>query len=1077
MVRIINFFLKNGVAANLLMVFIFLMGFVGLLQLKTTFFPEQPSKIVNIQMVFPGASPQEMEEGVVTKVEENLIGLKGLKQTTSVSSENAANIIVEAEEGTNMEEFLQDVNNSVDQINSFPVGMEPPVIFKQIQRSNAYQFAISGDTDLRTLKKLARQIEDDLLAKDIISQIDLSGFPEEEIEISFREKDLRALNIDFQEAATAIAQTNLLTTGGTIKTAREDLLIRAKNKNYYANSFRDIVLRSNPNGGSIKLSDVANVRDRWEDSPEKNFVNGLPAVSINVYNTIEEDMFPISQACKDYLEEFKLKYPEINVSQIRDGKEYLNGRITFIKENGLIGFAMVLVLLAMFLHWRIAFWVALAIPISFAGMFAVASLLGITINVISTFGMVVVIGILVDDGIVIAENIYQHYERGSGPMEAALNGTLEVLPAVTSAIITTVIAFSSFFFIDGFLGDVFSELAVVVIFTLIFSLIEGAFILPAHIAHSKALKSGKKESNAIMTALDGFMDFLRHKCYGPILKISMDFPLPTLALCIATLMFVVGAFRGGLIKGTFFPFVQSDNFSITMDLPAGSSQDRLIPLMDSLNNAIWQSSEALSEKHFGGKKSLIEKVVNTLGPGTHQVQTTVYILEGEERPGVSNRLITNAIKKKLGPIYEAEKLAFGLGNIFGDPVSISLLSSNISEIESAVEELKGELSKISTLTDIQDSNVEGLNEVELTLKPKAINLGLTLGQIMQSVRQGFFGFEIQRLQRGTDEVKVWLRLEEEDRSSVGDLSNMRYKTPAGLSIPLTELVAFSTERGISAINHIDGQREIRVSADVSSDEASVSDINNDINTELLPRVLAKYPSVKVGIEGQAKRTAETTESMRWTLPLVLLCMFFVIILTFSSVSQAMIVYALIPFGFIGIGLGHWIMDKPVSLMSMLGVIALIGILVNDALVFISTFNVKIKNGEPFRQALYDTGVSRFRPITLTTVTTVAGLMPLLLEKSVQAQFLIPMAISVAFGLMVSTFILLVLIPALMVLASDLRVLTMRAWTGESYTRNVVEPSYPGRKQPWVLTLALAILTLAIIYGLTKMSLQLSEFIV
>ena len=1077
MVRIINFFLKNGVAANLLMVFIFLMGFVGLLQLKTTFFPEQPSKIVNIQMVFPGASPQEMEEGVVTKVEENLIGLKGLKQTTSVSSENAANIIVEAEEGTNMEEFLQDVNNSVDQINSFPVGMEPPVIFKQLQRSNAYQFAISGDTDLRTLKKLARQIEDDLLAKDIISQIDLSGFPEEEIEISFREKDLRALNIDFQEAATAIAQTNLLTTGGTIKTAREDLLIRAKNKNYYANSFRDIVLRSNPNGGSIKLSDVANVRDRWEDSPEKNFVNGLPAVSINVYNTIEEDMFPISQACKDYLEEFKLKYPEINVSQIRDGKEYLNGRITFIKENGLIGFAMVLVLLAMFLHWRIAFWVALAIPISFAGMFAVASLLGITINVISTFGMVVVIGILVDDGIVIAENIYQHYERGSGPMEAALNGTLEVLPAVTSAIITTVIAFSSFFFIDGFLGDVFSELAVVVIFTLIFSLVEGAFILPAHIAHSKALKSGKKESNAIMTALDGFMDFLRHKCYGPILKISMDFPLPTLALCIATLMFVVGAFRGGLIKGTFFPFVQSDNFSITMDLPAGSSQDRLIPLMDSLNNAIWQSSEALSEKHFGGKKNLIEKVVNTLGPGTHQVQTTVYILEGEERPGVSNRLITNAIKKNLGPIYEAEKLAFGLGNIFGDPVSISLLSSNISEIESAVEELKGELSKISTLTDIQDSNVEGLNEVELTLKPKAINLGLTLGQIMQSVRQGFFGFEIQRLQRGTDEVKVWLRLEEEDRSSVGDLSNMRYKTPAGLSIPLTELVAFSTERGISAINHIDGQREIRVSADVSSDEASVSDINNDINTELLPRVLAKYPSVKVGIEGQAKRTAETTESMRWTLPLVLLCMFFVIILTFSSVSQAMIVYALIPFGFIGIGLGHWIMDKPVSLMSMLGVIALIGILVNDALVFISTFNVKIKNGEPFRQALYDTGVSRFRPITLTTVTTVAGLMPLLLEKSVQAQFLIPMAISVAFGLMVSTFILLVLIPALMVLASDLRVLTMRAWTGESYTRNVVEPSYPGRKQPWVLTLALAILTLAIIYGLTKMSLQLSEFIV
>ncbi len=1077
MVRIINFFLRNGVAANLLMVFIFVMGFVGLSQLKTTFFPEQPSKIINIQMVFPGASPQEMEEGVVTKVEENLIGLKGLKQTTSVSSENAASIIVEAEEGTNMEEFLQDVNNSVDQINSFPVGMEPPVIFKQIQRSNAYQFAISGDTDLRTLKKLARQIEDDLLGLDLISQIDLSGFPDEEIEISFREKDLRALNIDFQEAAAAVAQTNLLTTGGTIKTAREDLLIRAKNKNYYANEFRDIVIRSNPNGGSIKLSDVANVKDRWEDSPEKNFVNGLPAVSINVYNTIEEDMFPISQAAKDYLDEFKVKYPEITVSEIRDGQKYLNGRINFIKENGLIGFGMVLILLAMFLNWRVSFWVAMAIPISFAGMFAVASMLGITINVISTFGMVVVIGILVDDGIVIAENIYQHYERGSGPMEAALNGTLEVLPAVTSAIITTVIAFSSFFFIDGFLGDVFSELAVVVIFTLIFSLIEGAFILPAHIAHSKALKEGVAKKNVVLKALDGFMDFLRYKLYGPILKLSMNFPMPTLALCIASLMFVVGAFSGGLIKGTFFPFVQSDNFSITLELPAGTSQDRLMPLVDSLNNAIWTVNEVQSEKNFGGEKQLIEKVVNTMGPGTHQVQTAVYLLDGEERPGISNRLLTNAIKKELGPIYEAEKLAFGLGNIFGDPVSISLLGTNTSELNSAVEDLKEALSKIGSLTDIQDGNVPGLNEVELTLKPKAINLGLTLGQIMQSVRQSFFGFEIQRLQRGSDEVKVWMRMEEEDRSSVSDLSNMRYKTPSGLSIPLSELVSFTTERGISTINHLDGQREIRVSADVTNEKVSVSDINNDINTELLPAILENYPSVKVGLEGQAKRNAETQASMKKTMPLIFLCMFFVIVLTFSSVSQAMIVYMLIPFGFIGVGLGHWIMDKPVSLMSVLGVIALIGILVNDALVFISTFNEKIKKGEPFRLALYDTGVSRFRPITLTTVTTVAGLMPLLLEKSVQAQFLIPMAISVAFGLMVSTFILLVLIPALIVIASDIRLFTMQLWTGDNYKRNMVEPSYPTRKQPWVLTLIFALITLITIGVLIMMSMKITGYLV
>jgi multidrug efflux pump subunit AcrB len=455
----------------------------------------------------------------------------------------------------------------------------------------------------------------------------------------------------------------------------------------------------------------------------------------------------------------------------------------------------------------------------------------------------------------------------------------------------------------------------------------------------------------------------------------------------------------------------------------------------------------------------------------------VYLLDGEERPGVSNRLLTNAIKKELGPIYEAEKLAFGLGNIFGDPVSISLLGTNTTELNNAVEDLKEALSKIGSLTDIQDGNVPGLNEVELSLKPKAVNLGLTLGQIMQSVRQSFFGFEIQRLQRGSDEVKVWMRMEEEDRSSVSDLANMRYKTPTGLSIPLSELVSFNTERGISTINHLDGQREIRVTADVTNEKVSVSDINNDINAELLPAILENYPSVKVGLEGQAKRNAETQASMKKTMPLIFLCMFFVIVLTFSSVSQAMIVYMLIPFGFIGVGLGHWIMDKPVSLMSVLGVIALIGILVNDALVFISTFNEKIKKGEPFRQALFDTGISRFRPITLTTVTTVAGLMPLLLEKSVQAQFLIPMAISVAFGLMISTFILLVLIPALIVIASDIRLYTMQLWTGEKHKRNMVEPSYPTRKQPWLLTLIFALITLAIIGALIMTSMKITGYLV
>ncbi len=1060
---IINFFLRNTVAANLLMVFIFIMGIFGLLQLKTTFFPETSLKNINIQLVYPGASPEEMEEGVVTKIEENLIGVNGIKRSSSASSENAASINVELEKGFDIDLVLQDVKNAVDQISSFPRLMEPPVIYKIDPVNDAYIFAISGEMDLRALKSLSRKIEDELLAKDGISKVEISGFPEEEIEISFREVDMRSMNITFDEAINAVAQTNLLTTGGTIKTDDEELLIRAKNKKYYADAFNDVVIRSSADGGIVKLSQIADIKDQWEDSPTRSYLNGEKAVVINVKNTRAEDMFGNSNTTIEYLKGFKEQYPNVTVSEIRDGKKYLNGRIEFIKKNGLIGFLLVLVLLAMFLNIRLAFWVALAIPISFAGMFLAAAYLGITINVITTFGMVVVIGILVDDGIVIAENIFQHYENGASRFDAALNGTLEVLPAVSASILTTVIAFSAFFFIDGFLGEAFSQMAVVVIFTLIFSLIEGALILPAHIAHSKALTQGNQ--NKITQFFDGIMNLLKEKIYGPILKLSMNYPLPIFALCLSGLMIVFGALSGGFIKGTFFPFVQSDNFNVSLEMPAGTSVDQVYDILDKIEEASWKVNQDLKDEYFAGEKDVIELIEKKVGPSSYQAGLTFYLMDGEERPEIKNRMITNAIKKELGPIHEADKLIFGIGNIFGDPVSISLLSSNSVQLNQAVDALKQDLTSISDLTDIQDTNKEGLKEISLSLKPKAFNLGLTLGDIMRTIRQGFFGAEIQRLQRGADEVKVWVRYKLDDRSSIADLSEMRIRTAGGLAVPLSDLVEFNTERGVVAINHIDGQREIRITADVASDDVSVSDINSDIQSELLPKVLEKFPEVRTGMEGQARDNAETMSSMRKVMPIIFLCMFFVIVMTFSSVSQALIVFMLLPFGFIGVGLGHWLLGIPISFLSVLGIIALIGIFVNDALVFISTFNSKIKEGIPFKEALYDTGMSRFRPITLTTLTTVAGLLPLMLEKSVQAQFLIPMANSVAFGLITGTFVLLALIPALLTIANSIRLFSTRLWTGAEISPEMVEPAYEGRQHPWFLTLLFSIGLLMVIVGM------------
>ena len=1057
---IINYFLRNSVAANLLMVFIFIVGLFGLSQLQTTFFPEQPTRIISIQLVYPGASPEELEEGVVTKIEENLVGLTGLKRTTSVSSENAASVTVEAEIDADIDLLLQDVKNAVDRISSFPRDLEPPVIFKQEQYSDAYIFSLSSKAGLKRLKEAARKVEDDLLAIDGISKIEIRGFPDEEIEISFREKDMRTMNITFDEAVQAISNSNLLTTGGTIKSKDEELLIRSKNKSYYANELNDIVLRSNQNGGLIRLDQIADIKDKWADNPSRSFVNGATSVILSVKTRISEDMFFASGQAQNYLADFELRNPDVTVTQIRDGKEYLNGRISFIKENGLLGFIIVLGLLTMFLNWRMAFWVALAIPISFAGMFAAASFLDVTINVISTFGMVVVIGILVDDGIVIAENIYQRYEKGESPMTAALEGTMEVLPAVTAAIITTVIAFSSFFFIDGFLGSVFKQLAIVVIFTLVFSLIEGAFILPAHIAHSKSLSQEK--SNPIMQFFDNIMKFLKENTYGPVLRFAMKYSFPTVAICIAALVMVIGGFAGGIIKTSFFPFVQQDNFNVNVEMPAGTRETETIKVLDSIERASWVINDRLKNKYFNGEEDLIEKIEKNIGPTSYQGNIQVYLMKGEKRDSVPNRKITNMIKGHLGEIKEAEKLVFGLGNIFGDPVSISLLGSDSKQLIKAVNELKEEMRSIPALTDIQDSNKEGLKEVNIKLKPKAYSLGFTIGDIMRVIRQGFFGAEIQRLQRGADEVRVWVRYALEDRASRNDLSNMRIRTADGQSIPLHELAEFSVERGVISIQHIDGQREIRIRADVNDDKASTSDINADIQSLLIPKVLSKYPSVKVGVEGQARENAETMASMQKIMPFIFICMLFVIIITFSSVSQALIVFMLIPFGLIGVGLGHGIMGQPFSLLSALGVIALIGIIVNDALVFISSFNEKIKQGLEFEEALYQSGTSRFRPIVLTTITTVAGLMPLLLEKSVQAQFLIPMAISVAFGLLITTFILLVMIPALMTLATRLRKTSYFIWTGEWMTARNMEPANPDRVHPWGITLFLAILTLLVL---------------
>jgi multidrug efflux pump subunit AcrB len=1037
----ISYFIKYPVAANLLMFGLLIMGLLSLLQMKSTFFPEFPSRVINIQVIYPGASPEEVEEGIVNKIEENLKGLTGVERYTSVSSENSGTVTVEVLKGYDTDLILQDVKNEVDRINSFPVGMEPPVIFKQEQLGRAITFALSGEgVNLGALKATARQVEDDLLAMEGLSKVELSGFPDEEIEIAFREADLQAYGLTFQEAADAVRRTNVDVTGGTVKGLEEELLLRARNKAYYADGLKDIVVKTTPVGGTVRLSQVATVRDRWADQPNRAFIDGTPSVSVQVQNTLEEDMLSITDKVKEYLEEFNEANTSIQATVISDASITLRQRMDTLQKNGIQGFFIVAILLAVFLHWRLAFWVALSIPISFAGMFIFANALDVTLNVISLFGMIIVIGILVDDGIVIGENIYSYHEKGLPRTKAAIDGTKDVLGAVFAAIVTTVIAFSSFFFIDGSLGDFFVEMAIVVIFSLIFSLVEGMIILPTHVAHSKAMDKDAKP-NAVQRKFDALMNFLRDTLYAPLLAWTMRYKFLTLSICLAVLFLSVGMVGGGFVKTTFFPIIEGDDVSVTLQLPAGTPEEKTREVLTRIEAAAERVNQRISREAFGDGREVVERIEVKVGPTTYQGSATIALLPGEDRGDIALRDVQNAIREEVGPIDEAEILSYGGRSFFGKPVSVSLVGSDIEELEQATIEVKRELEQMSELTDVVDNDQEGLREINITLKEKARYLGLDLQDIVGQVRSAFFGAEVQRLQRGEDEVRVWLRYGEESRRSIADLNEMRIRLPTGGEYPVSELVNLEPQRGVIAINHTDGKREVKVEADVANNAVSVTDVNALVTDEIIPRVLADYPGVSTVADGQVRNQQKTAASVQIVLPVVLALMFFVVALTFRSVGQSLVLFALLPFGLIGVIWGHWLMGKPISLFSALGIIALIGIIVNDGLVFISTYNDNIRSGMSMMDALNDAGRSRFRPILLTSVTTFAGLAPLLLEKSRQAQFLIPMAISVAFGLLAATVVLLLLLPSLIVLLNRWRVAMQRMRTGSKPDYHEVEPAY------------------------------------
>lgn len=1029
-------FIKYPILGNTILVAIFLFGWVGFKSMKTTFFPLIPSRTILVQASYPGASPEEIEEGIVTKIEDNLKGLTGIERVTSVSRENVCTITVRILAGYDVNVVLQDVKNAVNQISSFPVGMERLTIYRQEPRNFAVNFVLAGDTDLRTLKKEARKIERDLLAIDGISKVSLSGFPLEEIEIAVRENAMRAYGLTFQEIVSAVKKANVRSTGGRIKGKEEELLIRANLKGYYAEELANHVIKSTADGAIIRMKDVATLTDKWSEDPNRVYFNSKLAVQVTVQNTNQEDLFFVANTVKAYVDEYNITHDNIQAHVVRDGSEIIQERIDILSENGILGIFLVVLLLGLTLNPRLAFWVALAIPISFAGMLMVGPMYGLTVNVMSLMAMILVLGILVDDGIVIAENIYQHHERGEKPFNAALNGTIEVLPSVTASVLTTVVIFTTFFFLEGGLGDRARDLAFVVVATLLVSLIEAMFILPAHIAHSKAMCNVGRKKSKIEIWSDRALKWLRSRVYGPALKFTIRNPLISMMIPIAIFIITIGALKGSVIKTTYFPYIEGRSVSINLAMPAGTPDAITDSLLAYIEQKVWIVDETYQQETG---KHLIQAISRNVGPGTHQGSVNATLISSEERIWTSMEA-ANQIRESVGSIKGSEKLEFGGRRMWGKPVSIALASNDLRELRDAKETLKTELRKLSTLKDVMDDDPPGLREVNLSLKEKAFALGLTTADVVDQVRSGFFGGQAQRILRGIDEVKIWVRYTQDDRSSLAKLEEMRIRLPGGREYPLGEIADFHIERGVMAVNHINGQRVVTVEADLASTKISVPDILAEIEVDILQDLVVTYPEVRYSFEGMSYENEKTMRAINRIVPPILILMFLIVSVTFRSFVQAIIVFLLIPLSIIGVLWGHFIQGYIVSMLSWFGAIALAGIVINDSLVFTNAFNRRLKKGEDFETALYEAGLSRFRPVLLTSLTTIAGLGPLIFETSHQAQFLSPMAISVAYGLAFGTLLTLLVLPSFLVSVNRIKVWTVWLFTREKPSPESMEPA-------------------------------------
>lgn len=1059
--KAIEWFAHNPVAANLLMILILVSGGMSLMTSKQEVMPELPLEMISITVPYLGAAPEEVEEAVCVRIEESISGLDGVKKVTSTAAEGFGQVIVKMRPGTDSARLLADIKNRVDAIESFPQETEKPIIEELTSQMQVIDIAVSGNTDEESLQKIAERIRDEVVMLDGVTHAQVLNPKEREIDIQVSEDDLRRHGITFNHVAGAVRTASLDLPGGSVKTNGGEILLRTAGQAREAIDFERLPLLTRPDGTRLLLGEVATIRDTFAESDLMSTLNGKPCVVVEIFRVGDQGALDIADQVFAYLPQAQASLPEgILLTPWLDQTKVLEDRLSTLSRNGLQGLLLVFLLLAMFLKFRLAMWVSLGIPVAFLGTFWILPWFDVSINLVSLFAFIVVLGIVVDDAIIVGESIYSHQEKHGDGMRGAIEGTKDVLVPVTFGILTTIMAFVPMLGVEGVVGKFFRQVPIVVIGCLVFSFIESKLILPRHLSHISDRGERKNPWQRFQNGFANLMKRFVHQVYRPFLKKALRLRYLTIAAGLAFFFLTMGMIGAGWVGFNYMDNVESDFVSVAITMPQGTPVEKTHEAVAQAERGIDQLQAELAEQ---GYPDLIKLRFATVGTqpfvafqnynagvfesatsSSNLGEVSFELVPAELRGSISSLDLADRWRELVGDIPEAKDVVF-TADLFsaGKDVDVQLVGNNLEVLRQAASELKQSLATIEGTYEISDTYQTGKREARLDLKPEAEAWGFTLADLALQVRQAFYGEEVQRIQRGRDDLRVMVRYPEEERKGLGDLENMRVRNAMGLEVPFSQVATFEEGRGYASIRRVDRNRAVSVTAAVDREITSPGVVLAHLNTQVLPQLKEKYPNLGMSFEGQNAEQRETMTTLFRGTALAFLVMYALLAIPLRSYLQPLLIMSAIPFGLVGAVWGHVFMGFNLTMVSFLGIVALAGVVINDSLVMVDFINRQVRKGVKMTEAIASAGVRRFRPILLTSLTTFVGLVPLLAEQSIQAKVLIPMAVSLAFGVLFATAITLVLVPAGYWVMVDMRIVTARIFGRRSrYDRQTQTEEQP-----------------------------------